>query len=101
MELSDFKGTCTFGEAIEAMKDGKRVTREGWNGKNMFLWLIEAAEVKREWMREPGLIAACGDKESLRCGPSVRIKDADGTVITGWLASQTDMFAEDWFILED
>ena len=29
-----------FGEAIEAMKNGKFVTRKGWNGKNMYLWLI-------------------------------------------------------------
>ena len=45
----------TFGEAIEAMKSGKKVARKGWNGKGMFLWLKPAAEVKKEWCKDPFL----------------------------------------------
>ena len=29
-----------FGKAIEALKAGKKVAREGWNGKGMFLFLV-------------------------------------------------------------
>lgn len=37
----------TFGAAIEALKQGKRVTRKGWNGKGMFLYLTKGSEVER------------------------------------------------------
>ena len=38
-----------FGEALEALKNGKFVARKGWNGKGMYLWLMPAATVKAEW----------------------------------------------------
>ena len=34
-----------FGEAIKALKEGKRVARTGWNGKGMFLYLINGSEI--------------------------------------------------------
>ena len=46
-----------FGKAIEALKQGKKVARKGWNGKNMFLWLKPAATVKAEWCKDPMLKA--------------------------------------------
>ena len=42
-----------FGEAIEALKQGKKVTRKGWNGKGMFLWLKPATVIKAEWCKDP------------------------------------------------
>jgi len=90
----------TFGAAIEALKIGKRVTRDGWNGKGMYLWLLPAAKVKAEWCREPHLKAVAeangGEIEALG---SIRMMTADKKVLTGWLASQTDMLAEDWEII--
>lgn len=38
-----------FGKAIEALKEGKKVARKGWNGKGMYLWLMPATTVKAEW----------------------------------------------------
>ena len=38
----------TFGQAIEAMKQGKKVARSGWNGKGMFLWLKPSTNIKAE-----------------------------------------------------
>lgn len=90
----------TFGIAIEAMKRGKKVCRAGWNGKGMYLWLIPEAEVKREWCKDPMLIAAMGDRDVLPCLGSIRMFTADKKVLTGWLASQTDILAEDWQIVE-
>ncbi len=91
-----------FGEAIRALKQGKRVSRVGWNGKGMYLWLLPAAQLKAEWCREPHLKAIAeangGEIEGLG---SVRMMTADKKVLTGWLASQTDMLAEDWCILPD
>ncbi len=91
----------TFGQAIEAMKQGKKVARRGWNGKGMYLWLLAAANVKAEWCKEPHLkeLAEQNGGE-VECLGSVRMKTADGKVLTGWLASQTDMLSEDWVIVE-
>jgi len=86
-----------FGEAIEAMKNGKRVTRKGWNGKNMYLWLLPAATVKAEWCKEPHLKTLAEENGGeVECLGSIRMKTADNKVLTGWLASQTDMLSEDW-----
>jgi len=94
--------TTTFGMAIEAMKQGKKVARLGWNSKGMYLWLLPAANVKAEWCKEPRLKALAEQNGGeVECLGSVRMKTADGKVLTGWLASQTDMLSEDWFIVED
>lgn len=94
-------GNYTFGAALEALKEGRRVAREGWNGKGMYLWLLPAASVKAEWCKEPHLKELAerngGEIEALG---SIRMKTADDKVLTGWLASQTDMLAEDWQILD-
>ena len=86
----------TFGHAIEALKKGLMVARKGWNGKGMFLWLMKEADVKREWLKEPGIIAACGDNDTIHCLGSIRMKTAQGSILTGWLASQSDILADDW-----
>lgn len=90
-----------FGEAIRALKAGHRVARAGWNGKGMYLWLLPAATVKADWCREAHLKAVAeengGEIEALG---SIRMMTADRKVLTGWLASQTDILAEDWNIIE-
>lgn len=91
----------TFGSAIEALKSGKRVSRSGWNGKGMYLWLLPAASVKAEWCKEPHLkqlaVENGGEIEALG---SIRMLTADRKILTGWLASQTDMLSEDWCVLD-
>jgi hypothetical protein len=88
-----------FGQAIEALKQGKKVSREGWNGKGMYIWLLPATVVPREWVKDEQFLEAFGDKKELSCLPSIRMMTANGEVLTGWLASQSDIFAEDWIIL--
>ena len=89
--------TGTFGWAIEQLKLGRSVYRNGWNGKGMYLWLMPAATVKVEWCREPHLKAIANMQGGeVECLGSIRMKTADGKVLTGWLASQTDILAEDW-----
>lgn len=90
----------TFGLAIECLKKGKKVARQGWNGKGMYLWLLPATEVKKEWVKDPMLLSVFGNKDTLACLGSIRMLTATGEVLTGWLASQTDMLAEDWTIVE-
>lgn len=95
----------TFGLAIEALKAGKRVTRAGWNGKGMYLWLMPAATIKAEWCKEPHLKeladANGGEIEALGTIRMFTV-NAHGrrAVLTGWLASQSDILAEDWQIVE-
>ena len=90
-----------FGGAIKALKEGKKVTRNGWNGKGMFLWLKPKCEINAEWCKDEQLKAISeangGYIEGLA---TICMKTADNKVLTGWLASQTDMLSEDWIILE-
>ena len=77
-----------FGEAIEALKSGKKVAREGWNGKGMYLYLADGNL----------LTDAIGDG-SFPFIDTIVIKTVDNKYCIGWLASQTDMLATDWYIL--
>ncbi len=82
-----------FGQAIEALKQGKKVARAGWNGKGMFLLYVPSSK----W----GIIAEIGlgvPKENL--SPWIGMKTADGKFVP-WLASQTDMLSEDWTTIEE
>lgn len=94
----------TFGLAIEALKKGLKVSRVGWNGKGMYLWLMPSAEVKAEWCKELHLkeLAEQNGGSILALG-SIRMYTHDSTgrkaILTGWLASQSDMLAEDWEII--
>lgn len=93
-------GEMNFGHAIEAMKAGANVARAGWNGKGMYLWLLPAATVKAEWCREPHLKAVAeANGGAIEALGSIRMMTADQKVLTGWLASQTDMLADDWLIV--
>lgn len=78
----------TFGLAIEALKLGRRVCRAGWNGKGMWLSHIPQSH----WETTRGL-------EDLDGLPWIGMKTVDAKFVP-WLASQTDMLAEDWQVVE-
>jgi murein endopeptidase len=92
-----------FGTAIEALKEGKRVSRQGWNGKGMFLFLLPASDgIPTSVIHDPALkkvIEAEVGGDSFDALGSIRMFTADKKILTGWLASQSDMLAEDWVIL--
>jgi hypothetical protein len=73
--------TINFGQAIEALKQGKKVARAGWNGKGMHL------ELQRP------------DAHSKMTLPYIYMYTAQGDNVP-WLASQTDMLSEDWVTVE-
>lgn len=94
--------TYSFGDAINFLKAGKKVARKGWNGKGMFLVLCPGSEVPADHMRVKP-VKKFYQKEgrvSVIIAPHIDLKAADGTYVTGWLASQTDMLADDWFTVE-
>jgi hypothetical protein len=87
----------TFGAALGVLESGGKVRRAGWNGKGMYLWLLPAAKVKVEWCKEPHLKKLAEDNGGeIEALASIRMLTADKKVLTGWLASQTDMLATDW-----
>ena len=86
-----------FGWAIEQLKAGNKVMRKGWNGKGAYIWLMPATTVKAEWCKEPVLKKLAEDNGGeIECLGTIRMFTAQGAVLTGWLASQSDMLAEDW-----
>lgn len=102
-----------FGMALEAMKQGKRVTRKGWNGKDMFLFRRPSDVLTRNTVIDkvkslPQSVKDYYAKQKENGEGSNEIiftayicmKAADGTIVNGWLASQTDMLATDWVILD-
>lgn len=80
-----------FGQALEALKEGKCVAREGWNGKGMFLFIGEVKSLSSDCL--PKYFKG---KQPPKLNFPICMKAADDTVVVGWLASQTDMLAEDW-----
>ena len=82
-----------FGKAIQLLKEGKRVQRQGWNGKNQYIEL--ATNISYKNTNSETINAehqAIGNKAIAFVGTS--------GVQLGWLASQTDMLAEDWKVVE-
>ncbi|MCI8408688.1 MAG: DUF2829 domain-containing protein [Lachnospiraceae bacterium] len=78
----------TFGIAVDLLKKGFKVAREGWNGKGMYLFLTHGEDIQ----------SCTGIHE--KCVDVICMKTAQDTVVFGWLASQTDMLSEDWVIVE-
>lgn len=94
-----------FGQAIRLLKQGKRVARAGWNGKGMFLWLNKGSSPVDTALVETidGVKADLfdlGDAGTTCRLPNINMRSATGATVTGWLASQTDMLAEDWDVVE-
>jgi len=83
--------TMNFGEAIEALKQGKKVCRSGWNGKGIHLELQRPDDHSK--MTSPYIfIDTTGLQTENPDAPKSRVP---------WLASQTDMLAEDWQTIVD
>lgn len=92
-----------FGLAIEAMRDGFPVARAGWNGKGMWLAINQGNEFDLPWQqRLPASDATNEVRLRFFTGhmePHIFMKTADGKYIP-WLASQTDMLATDWCLVD-
>ncbi len=111
-ETSQKTENLNFGEALEALSKDQAVSRAGWNGKGMFLFRIHETRVPvYVYFNSPNNPKVLQDflmkiaKDNPQ-DPSVNItsfivmKAADNTLVYGWLASQTDMTATDWCIID-
>ena len=83
----------TFGLAIEAMKKGMKVARKGWNGKKQYIEL--ASNIS--YVNASKKVVNC--KHDAIGNKAIAFVGTSG-VQMGWLASQADMLAEDWVIVE-
>ena len=100
MTADEFEKICrstedmTFGDALVALKQGKRVARKGWNGKDMYVFLAHEAD----FVTDADLSAF--DQLDVEVADMLVMKTAQDTFQPGWLASQADMLAEDWYIVD-
>lgn len=95
----------TFGDAIEALKQGKKITRKSWNSKEIFLWLKQEVEIRSEWCKDPMLKQLVDQNGGTIAGlPTICmcLHDDAGNkaILTGWLASSTTMLSDDWEIVK-
>ena len=87
----------TFGMAIELLMKGFKMRRRGWNGKDMFVYYVP--EGRYAPCTEAGK-SLCGEDGKVSYLPYIAMKTVSGDVVP-WLASQTDILAEDWEIADD
>lgn len=87
----------SFSLALAAVRGGKRVAREGWNGKGMFIFLVGGSTFTVN--REP-LLSILGEGTEVQYHGHIDMKTAQGYIVP-WLASQADMLADDWSIVPD
>lgn len=82
----------SFGLSVEAVKKGKKIARAGWNGKGMFLiYIFPYINDQYTIIEKSGIVGTLA--------PYLAMKTADNQLVP-WLASQTDILADDWCILE-
>lgn len=81
-----------FSQALDAIKQGKRLRRVGWNGPDQFVFLVAGSNFITN--REP-LLSILGEGVEVTYLPHIDIRTQQGTIVP-WLASQGDMMAEDW-----
>ena len=86
-----------FGQALDAIKAGKRIARTGWNGKGMFVYFVPPASYP---VQTGAAKAHFGDGAMVPYNAYMAIKNVDETVST-WVPSVNDCLATDWGIVGD
>ena len=93
-----------FGAALRALKQGAKVARTGWNGKGMWIALtpgssFDAIKARAGHAAVHRANELPTSKSQVVLLPHIDMRAADGSMVVGWLASQTDMLAEDWQVV--
>lgn len=83
-----------FAIALDAVKNGMPCAREGWNGENMFIFLVPGSTFK---VNRAPLMGLYPEGTEVTYCPHIDMRTADGKIVP-WLASQTDILAEDWVL---
>lgn len=83
-----------FSQALDALKVGRKITREGWNGKGMWLELQRPDEHSK--MTRPYVYMCLPRGSTNQFGDNMKELER-----VPWLCSQTDLMAEDWLVGTD
>lgn len=91
----------SFGEAIRSMRNGFKVARSGWNGKDMWIALGKGAPKLSADMfwNQHSRQHAINNGGYANVDPYIIMKTASQSICIGWLASQADILADDWSIV--
>ena len=85
-----------FGLAVEAMKMGKKVARQGWNGSGMFAYLVQGSQFT---VNRAPLLGIYPEGTEINYRPHIDLRMADGSIAT-WAPSGSDALADDWYIVD-
>lgn len=88
--------TYTFSEALNFLRQGKKVARTNWNGKDMFLFLVPGSTFQ---VNRPPLLGIYPEGTVINYRPHIDMKTVNGEIVP-WVASQTDLLECDWIVLE-
>lgn len=83
-----------FADVVKALKVGKKAYRSGWNGKGMFIFLVNGSTFK---VNRPPLNVIYPEGTEINYRAHIDMKTVDGSIVP-WIASQSDVLAEDWII---
>jgi hypothetical protein len=84
-----------FSDALEEVKGGNKVAREGWNGKDMFIFLVMGSTFV---VNRPPLLGIFEEGTRVDYRPHIDMKTVDGEIVP-WLASQSDLLVDDWVVV--
>jgi len=84
-----------FGAALAQVKAGQRVERSGWNGKGMFIFLVPGSTFI---VNRPPLLGIYPEGTTIVYHAHIDMKTAIGDIVP-WVASQTDLLANDWRVI--
>lgn len=84
-----------FSEALNVLHNGYQVARTGWNGVGMFVYLVQGSVFK---VNRPPLLGIYPEGTDITYRSHIDMKTADGSCVP-WVASQTDILADDWYIV--
>lgn len=90
----------SFSWALQWLKDGHKVARLGWNGKNQWVTMQRGSSVLGTNMRNENSKEYYGER-MVTIRPHLDIKTADDSYVCGWVPSTGDLFAEDWVIVKE
>lgn len=85
----------TFDNALPLLRAGELLARDGWNGNGMFIYLVPGSTFE---VNRPPLLGIYPAGTTIEYRPHIDMRTADGSCVP-WLASQTDLLADDWDML--
>ena len=85
-----------FAWALREIKNGNKLQRSGWNGKGMFVFLVPGSQFT---VNRLPLLGIYPEGTVIDYNPHIDMRTADGSIVP-WLASQTDVLANDWQLVD-